>query len=249
MKKHLPFPVAAVATLSCQGPAQEPPVPAAPDNSLGALVFRVDPAAGVFEQVAFDTSVRGVQLDAENDGNPGTGNADAIEAVTGAVGIEGAGPCAGTDVFGGTVTLNSFYSGHTISNLAVRIEQMSPVAMTENNSAAAGAGGLADKMYGIWTYAGGAGTAETWCFDIDAQQPLWFRVNVYGDLTAIPSYKRVFVTSTTHDADMNDEGSTGISGGDAICQARAAGASIGGTWVAWLSDDGTDAGDRVTDAE
>ena len=101
---------------------------------------------------------------------------------------DGAGPCAGTPVFGGTVTLNSFYSGYTISNLAVRIEQMSPVAMTENNSDGPQAG-LADEMYGIWTYAGGAGSSQTWCFAVTAQQPLWFYANVYGDLT--PSCRRL----------------------------------------------------------
>ena len=152
MKKHLSFLVAAVATLSCQGPAPEPPVPGIPDNKLGELVFRVDLSAGVFEPVAFDTSVRGVQLDTDNDGTPSSGDPDTIEAVTGSdpgdVGIDGAGPGPGTNVFGGTVTLNSFYSGHTISNLAVRIEQMSPVAMTQNNSDGVQPG-LAHEMYGI----------------------------------------------------------------------------------------------------
>jgi len=46
----------------------------------------------------------------------------------------------------------------------------------------------------------------------------------------------VFVTSTTHDGNLG-----GVSGGDAICQARATAASLPGTYKAWLSDNTTDA--------
>lgn len=46
---------------------------------------------------------------------------------------------------------------------------------------------------------------------------------------------------------------TGISGGgaggDAKCNARAAAAGLGGTWVAWLSSDSVAAIDRIADAE
>ena len=72
---------------------------------------------------------------------------------------------------------------------------------------------------------------------------------MYGDLTAVPSYKRVFVTSTTHDGDMNDEGGTGLTGADAICQAREDEQSLGGTWKAWLSTDSVAAKDRIPDSE
>lgn len=45
---------------------------------------------------------------------------------------------------------------------------------------------------------------------------------------------RVFVTSTTYTGNLG-----GLSGGDALCQARADAAALGGTWLAWLGD-GTD---------
>lgn len=54
--------------------------------------------------------------------------------------------------------------------------------------------------------------------------------------------KRVFVTSTTYDGNLG-----GLSGGDAKCNTVAVGAAIGGTWTAWLSDDTTNALDRITD--
>lgn len=42
--------------------------------------------------------------------------------------------------------------------------------------------------------------------------------------------KRAFVTSTTYTGNLG-----GISGADALCQARADAASLGGSWIAWLS--------------
>ena len=73
-------------------------------------------------------------------------------------------------------------------------------------------------------------------------------VDVFGSqLGAGP--KRVFVTSTVHDADLNEEDPAGgLAGGDAICQARADDAMLGGTWTAWLSTTSVNAIDRITDA-
>ncbi len=51
---------------------------------------------------------------------------------------------------------------------------------------------------------------------------------------------RVFVTSTTTNGNMG-----GLAGGDAICDAQASAASLGGTWVAWLSTSTVDAKDRL----
>jgi hypothetical protein len=42
---------------------------------------------------------------------------------------------------------------------------------------------------------------------------------------------RVFVTSMKYVGDFG-----GLTGGDALCQTRAASASMGGTWMAWLGD-------------
>ena len=64
---------------------------------------------------------------------------------------------------------------------------------------------------------------------------------------------RVFVTSTTHTGDLKTEGAAlcggtcadGLAGGDAICNKRASDASLGGTWVAWLSTSSVDAKDRL----
>jgi hypothetical protein len=52
---------------------------------------------------------------------------------------------------------------------------------------------------------------------------------------------RVFATSTTHNGNLG-----GLAGADAICQARANAASLGGTWKAWLSDATTSAASRHT---
>lgn len=53
----------------------------------------------------------------------------------------------------------------------------------------------------------------------------------------------VFVTSTTHTGNLG-----GLAGADAICQARADAAGLGGTFRAWLSDSTTAARDRLTRA-
>jgi hypothetical protein len=54
----------------------------------------------------------------------------------------------------------------------------------------------------------------------------------------------VFVTSTEHDGALG-----GLAGADAVCQARADAAGLGGTWTAWLSNSRKSAKDRITDAE
>ena len=52
---------------------------------------------------------------------------------------------------------------------------------------------------------------------------------------------RVFVTRTKYTGDLG-----GLAGADSLCTAAAASASLGGEWVAWLSDEFTDAIDRVS---
>jgi len=58
------------------------------------------------------------------------------------------------------------------------------------------------------------------------------------------SAKRVFVTSTSHQGNFG-----GLAVADGICNARAAAASLGGSWTAWLSDGTTSAIDRIVDQQ
>ncbi|MCH8824424.1 MAG: FG-GAP repeat protein, partial [Planctomycetes bacterium] len=60
-------------------------------------------------------------------------------------------------------------------------------------------------------------------------------------LRSTPPATRVFVTSTTTDADLG-----GIAGADATCNGLASTAGLGGSWVAWLSTTTLDAVDRLT---
>jgi hypothetical protein len=71
-----------------------------------------------------------------------------------------------------------------------------------------------------------------------------------------PPPKRVFVTSKKYTGDLKAAGlvatnggpiSTGLEGGDALCQTAATDAGLGGTWKAWLSDSTTDATNRIVD--
>lgn len=65
-----------------------------------------------------------------------------------------------------------------------------------------------------------------------------------GDTSMCRTWVRVFVTSSTHQANFG-----GLAGGDAICQARADAAFLGGRWRAWLSTTTVDARDRINGAE
>jgi hypothetical protein len=53
--------------------------------------------------------------------------------------------------------------------------------------------------------------------------------------------KRAFVLNPPE----NDGNFGGLTGGDALCQTAASGASLSGTWKAWLSDSNTDARERI----
>jgi hypothetical protein len=59
-----------------------------------------------------------------------------------------------------------------------------------------------------------------------------------------PSYKRVFVTSTTYTGALG-----GLAGADAKCQTRANAGNLGGTWRAFLSTASVNAKDRIPNAE
>jgi hypothetical protein len=68
--------------------------------------------------------------------------------------------------------------------------------------------------------------------------------------------KRLFVTSLKYKGDLKTAGliatnggpiTTGLEGGDGLCQTAAMTAGLGGTWKAYLSDSTTNAYDRIAD--
>jgi len=95
--------------------------------------------------------------------------------------------------------------------------------------------------------AGGWDQCETECTDgvalLDAGSEL-----TWADFqkVAAPGVVQVFRTSGTYLPGF-DFGN--LAGGDALCQERAEAVGLNGTWTAWLSDDNTDAIDRIPDGE
>lgn len=61
-----------------------------------------------------------------------------------------------------------------------------------------------------------------------------------SDASSSSGDKRVFVTRTTYTGDLG-----GLQGADQKCQTAADAFSIGGTWIAWLSDSSNHALDRI----
>lgn len=59
--------------------------------------------------------------------------------------------------------------------------------------------------------------------------------------------KRVFVTSNSFSGDLKTAGggTSGLDGADRLCNGAATEAGLGGTWKAWLSDEATNAFDRI----
>lgn len=70
-----------------------------------------------------------------------------------------------------------------------------------------------------------------------------------GDASDGPSgpHKHVFVSSMTYSAQFDPAGLNGLGNADMDCGDLAFTAGLGGTWVAWLSDQTMDAPSRVTD--
>jgi hypothetical protein len=72
-----------------------------------------------------------------------------------------------------------------------------------------------------------------------------------ADLACTPmaGAKRIFVTSlaTTGNLMAAGNGTNGLDGGDRLCAAAAAAATLGGSWKAWLSSSSVNAIDRVAD--
>lgn len=61
-------------------------------------------------------------------------------------------------------------------------------------------------------------------------------------IDATVAKKRVFLTQAEYQADFGD-----LAGADALCNASAAGAGLGSTWMAWLSNGTVSAIDRISD--
>src|SRR5262249_27131858 len=71
-----------------------------------------------------------------------------------------------------------------------------------------------------------------------------FKANQNGVPTPTPTLpppRRVFVTSLTYTGNLG-----GLAGADALCQARADAAALGGTYKAWLADDSGSPATRFT---
>ena len=84
-----------------------------------------------------------------------------------------------------------------------------------------------------------AGTARMVFTDTGAQ--------AFNDLASPTGPVQVFVTSVQYRG--NFPGGVGLAGADASCTLAANNAGLSGAWTAWLSDDTTDARDRIPDAE
>lgn len=71
------------------------------------------------------------------------------------------------------------------------------------------------------------------------------------DCAGVPGtvVKRVFVTKTSYQGDLRTAGAgtSGIDGADRLCALAATAGSLGGTWKAWISDESTNAIDRISD--
>jgi hypothetical protein len=107
-----------------------------------------------------------------------------------------------------------------------------------------GAAGNTDRTGAFWTlglYNACNSLNGIYCFQVDQGR-------------ALPPFasdgKKVFVTSVTGTGDLGgwpqSDGETGLLAGDAICNSLADDASLTGTFVSWISDDTTDAKDRIT---
>jgi hypothetical protein len=70
-----------------------------------------------------------------------------------------------------------------------------------------------------------------------------------GSGPTLPTGMRSFITNAKFDGNLQAAGAqkTGIDSANALCQAAADGATLGGHWAAWLSDTTSDAIDRVAD--
>jgi hypothetical protein len=71
--------------------------------------------------------------------------------------------------------------------------------------------------------------------------------SAFNNLAGAGGPLQVFATSVQYKG--NFPGGVGLDGADAACTLAATNADLSGTWTAWLSDDTTDARDRISDGE
>lgn len=93
------------------------------------------------------------------------------------------------------------------------------------------------------TLCGGAGSACVACDSGNACAAGQCKVADAGT----PQPKRLFITRSYYDGDLKTAGgaTSGLLGGDKLCQVAADSVNLGGTFKAWLSDETTAAIDRI----
>jgi hypothetical protein len=148
------------------------------------------------------------------------------------------------DEFGAPVPAGPYISGSTF--VGAYLESASCSNWTVGTNASSAAGGIPLVSSYDWISGGSSGCGEPSrlvCLEVGAGDPFAYP-SVPGAL--------VFVTSTGFTGKLelwaDAGGAAGIAAGDAVCVARATAAflPVPGSFVAWLSDDSTDAIDRLT---
>ena len=115
-----------------------------------------------------------------------------------------------------------------------------------SSTTASGSYGTTSDLSSGWTHsASGACTDRRALYCFEQAKTLPDGGTSYAPLGPA---KRLFVTSAGYTGNLQsaDGGATGLLGGDAICNAVATGATLGGTWRAFLSSSTTRAIDRLT---
>jgi hypothetical protein len=101
--------------------------------------------------------------------------------------------------------------------------------------------GVNDLESGVWVTTGEY-LIDNWIGPGDRELVAFDNISVYADFqpTTADNGVMVFVTSLSYDGNF-----PGLAGADAACTTAANNAGLPGTWTAWLSDNDTDAVDRI----
>jgi hypothetical protein len=138
----------------------------------------------------------------------------------------------GSFTFSSNVTMESFTYGDWTFELRSTCAANGDACLVETNDGADTPWALRDVNFD-------ALTARMVFTDTGAQ--------AFNDLTSQPGLLQVFATSVQYKG--NFPGGVGLDGADAACTLAATNADLSGAWTAWLSDDTTDARDRISDGE
>ena len=138
----------------------------------------------------------------------------------------------GSFTFSSNVTMESFTYGDWTFELRSTCAANGDACLVETNDGA-------DTPWALRDVDLDARTARMVFTDTGAQ--------AFNDLTSQPGPLQVFATSVQYKG--NFPGGVGLDGADAACTLAATNADLSGTWTAWLSDDTTDARDRISDGE